>query len=269
MSASNLHTRKFFFNTRTSVRRDNRFTFDIIDQTSHTHAMRGYSVFLKAINFKHHVYAINENNNTLVVANTVDGLSTTTYTLDPGNYNDSELVLALEALLPATDVTIDTVTGILIIDFTASAYVVSTDVNPASTLAPLLGYVTTDNSGFASTIAVGQEHVNIHGPESIDVLIDLPINSFNSTRFGYKLAEIPIDYTFNDQVEAIANARFVNWATEIFTPCPVDGLLPDSITFALVDNWGYNYIPPPNTDIRFEVWITPYYEDIYRVPHYQ
>lgn len=256
-----VHTRAFYFNSRSATRTGNRYRFDIIDQTNHTHAMRGYSMFLKSISFRHQVYNINETNNTLIYAD--GGATEFTVTVPPGNYTTAEFAQALEDNLASIfgTVTVDPITNQISITENVATQIFSIEDRPASTLSPLLGFYTTTAVQLTNT---GTDPINIHGPESIDVLVDVQLHTFNSTRLGYKLAEIPLNPSATSQ-----DGSLVEWSTDLYNPNYIDGLLPDSFTFALVDNTGSTYTLPGNTEVRLEVWITPHYESPYRVPHYQ
>lgn len=266
MSTPTVHTRRFFFNSRNAVVNNNLYTFDIIDQTGHTHAMRGYTVFLKAMSFRYKYYQINTSNNVLVFRFT--GLDKQAV-IPPGSYTTAEFIVALEQAMTAVGegftftVTLDTVTCLITISVNLgqSFFIYPVTDNALSTLAPLIGFTETTGAAASQT---SDEQIDIYGPEMLSVLVDIPINSFNSARLNYKIAEIPICPCADSP-----SGELVSWSTDLYHPCYVNGLMPDTITFALVDNDGNPIVFAESIQVRFELWVTPAYDDPFRMPHYQ
>ena len=263
-SLPSVHTRPFYLNSRCCTRQDlTIFRFSLTDQTFHSHAVRGYEIFLRRATFRNTEYTFRAPNTLLLWRE--EGEPLVSFTVPDGTYTPDTLATAVQIGMQDTgtqnySVTYDDATRKFTITKLSGSKefeIARNDETNRSPLADALGI--TFGQGFQSELTSDSQS-NLSGPETVDLLVDVPLYSYNSSRFTHKLAEIPLVTASN------ADSLLVNFQNDIYLPMYVNGFLPTELAFALVDNDGVFYELPSNTDLRLEVWITAVYKDPYRTP---
>lgn len=263
-SLPSVHTRAFYLNSRCCTRKDlHLFTFTLDGIRPHTHAIQGFEIFLRRATFRNTEYALRAPNTTLVWSEF--GETSSVFTIPDGTYTAEELAIELQNGFISSGTQSYSVTY----NAPTRTYTITRNTGSKTFRVIVGGFESTslqDAIGFTTTTqfldeVTSDSQIKIGGAESLDILVDVPLSTYNNSRFTHKLAEIPlVNTSSNDNL-------LVNYVNDVYLPMYVNGFIPDTLTFALIDNDGVFYELPLNTDLRLELWITTVYEEPYRIPY--